>query len=45
MRLLITGAVSWEEDEKKELQRLGHELIYIQDERIPLKEQGIRVRY
>lgn len=43
MRMLITGAVSWEEEQKKELQGLGHELIYIQDERIPLKEQGIRV--
>lgn len=43
MKLLITGAVSWKEEQKKELERLGHELIYIQDERIPLKEQGIGV--
>lgn len=43
MKLLITEAVSWNEDQKKELQGLGHELIYIQDERIPLKEQGIGV--
>lgn len=41
MRLLITGAVSWNEEQKKELQSLGHKLVYIQDERIPLKEQGI----
>ena len=43
MKLLITGAISWKEEQKKELQGLGHELIYIQDERIPLKEQGIKV--
>ncbi|RHE74632.1 hydroxyacid dehydrogenase [Mediterraneibacter gnavus] len=41
MKLLITGAITWNEKQKKELQKLGHELIYIQDERIPLEEQGI----
>lgn len=41
MKLLITGAIAWNEKQKKELQKLGHELIYIQDERIPLEEQGI----
>ena len=41
MKLFITGAITWNEKQKKELQKLGHELIYIQDERIPLEEQGI----
>lgn len=41
MKLLITGAISWKEEQKKELREMGHELIYIQDERIPLREQGI----
>lgn len=41
MKLLITGAITWNEKQKRELQKLGHELIYIQDERIPLEKQGI----
>lgn len=41
MRLLITGAISWDEKQKRELQEMGHELIYVQDERVPLTEQGI----
>lgn len=42
MNLLITGAIHWNDARKKELEKLGHEIIYIQDERIPLKEQGIK---
>lgn len=41
MKLLITGAISWGQKEKNELEKKGHELIYVQDERIPLREQGI----
>ena len=41
MRLLITGAVSWDDNQKKELENLRHALLYIQDERIALQEQGI----
>lgn len=41
MRLLITGAISWNQEQKEELENLGHELIYIQDERVPLRQQGI----
>lgn len=41
MKLLITGAISWNQEQKKEIQNIGHEIIYIQDERVPLKEQGI----
>lgn len=41
MRLLVTGAVSWNEKQIKELEDLGHEVFYVQDERIPLESQGI----
>lgn len=41
MKLLITGAISWNEEQKNKLKEIGHELVYIQDERIPLKNQGI----
>lgn len=43
MKLLITGAVTWDETQKSELVHMGHELIYVQDERIPLFEQKIDV--
>lgn len=41
MKMLITGAITWDESQKEELKCMGHELIYIQDERIPLDQQGI----
>ena len=41
MRLLITGAISWNQEQKEEIEKLGYELIYIQDERVPLRQQGI----
>ncbi|WP_138303331.1 MULTISPECIES: NAD(P)-dependent oxidoreductase [Eubacteriales] len=41
MRLLITGAISWDEKQKRELQEMGHDLIYVKDERVPLREQNI----
>lgn len=41
MKLLITGAISWNQEQKNELQNMGHEIIYVQDEKVPLKEQGI----
>lgn len=40
MKLLLTGAIQWTETQKNELQQLGHQISYIQDERIPLKKQG-----
>lgn len=43
MKLLITGATTWNEVQKKDLVNMGHELIYVQDERIPLIEQEIDV--
>ena len=41
MKLLITGAITWDEAQKRELENLGYELIYVQDERIPLTQQKI----
>jgi len=41
MRLLVTGAISWNEKQIKELEDLGHEVFYVQDERIPLESQEI----
>lgn len=41
MILLLTGAIAWSNEQKLELINMGHEIIYVQDERIPLKEQGI----
>lgn len=43
MNFLITGAVSWSEEQKRQIENLGHKLFFVQDERIPLKEQGIVV--
>lgn len=43
MKLLITGAITWEKEEINELKELGHEIIYIQDERIPLNNQNINI--
>lgn len=41
MKLLLTGAVTWTEQQINELKNLGNEIIYIQDERIPLNEQEV----
>ncbi len=41
MRLLLTGAVRYTDEQKKVLSDLGHEILYVQDERIPLSQQGI----
>lgn len=43
MKLLITGAVTWEKEEINELKELGHEIIFIQDERISLDQQNINI--
>lgn len=43
MKLLITGAITWKKEEIKELKDLGHEVIFIQNERIPLERQNINV--
>jgi len=43
MKILITGAISWNEEQKEKLKHMGHEILYVQDERISLREQGIDV--
>ncbi|HCX49198.1 MAG TPA: dihydrofolate reductase, partial [Bacillus sp. (in: Bacteria)] len=37
MKLLLTGAYKYSEEQLKQLQLLGYEIIFIQDERIPLQ--------
>ena len=44
MKLLVTGAIQWTKEQLDCLVELGHEVIYVQDERIPLKEQNIDVK-
>lgn len=43
MKLLITGAITWKKEEIDELKDLGHEIVFVQDERIPLDQQNIDV--
>lgn len=43
MKLLLTGAIQWPQERIDILKSLGHQIIYIQDERIPLLQQGIDV--
>lgn len=43
MKLLVTGAITWKKEEIDELKDLGHEIIFIQDERIPLNDQNINM--
>ena len=43
MKLILTGAVSWSEEQIDELRNLGNEILYIQDERLPLSEQSVDV--
>ncbi|HDR6309266.1 TPA: hypothetical protein QCU60_001077 [Bacillus cereus] len=37
MKLLLTGAFKYSEEQLKELQLIGYEIIFIQDERLPLQ--------
>lgn len=41
MRILLTGAIKWTEEQKNEIRNLGNEIIYVRDERIPLNKQNI----
>ncbi len=41
MKLLLTGAATYTESQLASLRSMGHEILYVQDERVPLKEQGI----
>lgn len=44
MKLLVTGAIQWTKEQLDYLVELGHEVIYVQDERISLEEQNIEVK-
>lgn len=41
MRILVTGSIDWSDNWLKTIKKLGHEIIYIQDEQIPLIQQNI----
>lgn len=41
MKMLLTGSVNWTEEQKNEIKEYGNEIIYIQDERVPLEQQSI----
>lgn len=41
MKLLLTGAFGYTDNQLKQLRALGHELVFAQDERLPLSEQGV----
>lgn len=43
MKMLLTGSVNWTEEQKNEIKEYGNEIIYIQDERVPLNQQSIDV--
>lgn len=43
MKLLLTGAFQYTERQMEMLKDMGHDLCYIQDERIPLKEQKMEI--
>lgn len=43
MRILITECITWTDEQKKLIEQDKNELLYVQDERIPLSEQGIDV--
>jgi len=43
MKLLVTGAFDYTSDQLKEISSIGHEIFYIQDEEVPLKEQNIKI--
>ena len=43
MKLLVTGAIQWNKNYLNQITNLGYEIIYVQDERIPLDEQRINV--
>lgn len=41
MKLLLTGAFAYTQSQIDVLKDMGHDVLYVQDERIPLVEQGI----
>ena len=43
MKLLITGAVNWTSEQISKIEELNNNVIFVQDERTPLKEQNIDI--
>lgn len=43
MKILLTGAVTWTKEQISEIEKFGNEVLYIQDERIPLIKQRINL--
>ncbi len=43
MKLLLTGAYKYTEQQLEAIRSKGHEIYYIQDERIPLREQELSI--
>ena len=41
MKLLVTGAARWSDEQLETLEKLGNEIVFVQDERVSLVEQGI----
>ena len=41
MKLLITGAASCKSEQLNQIEKMGHSVVFIQDERVPLLEQNI----
>ena len=41
MNILVTGCIRWSDEEIHEIEGMGHNIAFIQDERIPLKDQEI----
>ncbi len=41
MKLLLTGAFQYRAEHFEAIRALGHQIVFVQDERIPLREQGI----
>lgn len=44
MKLLITGAVNWTSEQISKLEKLNNNVIFVQDERIPLSNQNVNVK-
>jgi len=41
MKLLLTGAITYSNEQIDVLRKMGHDILFVQDERIPLVEQGM----
>ena len=41
MKLLLTGAFAYTQSQMDMLREMGHDVLFVQDERVPLAEQGV----